>query len=156
MQRKSPGALFFGKFSPLAGYLGILGLLASVSLTAAAAREQSPGTAGRDRNPGTGSEACADKGSGQDHAIRQGHSVITEWPGSSVAAQATEEIVPRRPAAPTLRHPFHDLLMNTPAAAASTVTAVVVSPTCITASTRARSSTLNSNELRTNVWKRAC
>ena len=40
MQRKSPGALFFGKFSPLAGYLGILGLLASVSLTAAAARER--------------------------------------------------------------------------------------------------------------------
>ena len=40
MQRKSPRALFSGKSLALAGYLSILGLLASVSFTTAAARER--------------------------------------------------------------------------------------------------------------------
>ena len=40
MQRKSPGALFFSKSLKFIGYLSILGLLASVSFTTAAARER--------------------------------------------------------------------------------------------------------------------
>jgi thiamine biosynthesis lipoprotein len=48
--------------------------------------------------------------------------VITEWPGSSVAAQATEEIVPRRPAAPTPRdsvRPSYDEIRPTSTTAPS-------------------------------------
>ena len=40
MQRTPSGVLFFGKSLALTGYLSILGLLAGVSFTAAAARER--------------------------------------------------------------------------------------------------------------------